>query len=89
MSGQVPDRVLQAPSPRFTHDVFVVHTDASRDVAFVEGYLLPSLGVPHERVFRLQSMALGRPILDEIERLLSDNYISPTTTTRSPQISAA
>ena len=38
-------------------DLFVVHSDA--DIAWVDGYLLPALGLPPERVATSQRLPLG------------------------------
>jgi len=59
---------VQALVNGFAHEVFVVHTDAPRDLAFVDGYLLANLGLAPERVFRLRDLKLGQPISAEIER---------------------
>jgi len=48
--------------------VFVVHADAAADEAFVNGYLLAKLGLAPERVLRLQTLELGRFIIEEVER---------------------
>ena len=57
-----------AAASRFTYDVFVVHSDAPADEAFVNGYVLPKLGLAQERVLRLQTLELARFITEEIER---------------------
>jgi WD40 repeat protein len=59
---------MQASASSLAHEVFVVHTDAPGDLAFVDGYLLANLGLAPERVFRLQDLELGQPIPEEIER---------------------
>ena len=52
----------------FVYDVFVLHADAAADEAFVNGYLLPKLGLAPERVLRRQTLELGRFLTEEIER---------------------
>jgi conflict system STAND superfamily ATPase/TIR domain-containing protein len=46
----------------------MVHADVAADKAFVNGYLLPNLGLAPERVLRLQTLELGHVITEEIER---------------------
>lgn len=60
----------RTPGPPAGHayDAFIVHADNDADNAFVLGYLLPQLGLPPNRVLRLQSLELGRFITDEVER---------------------
>ena len=67
MTLQPPGDHASAAS-RFAYDLFVVHADAATDEAFVNGYLLANLGLPPERVFRLQTLELGQFITREIER---------------------
>lgn len=47
------------------HDVFIVH--AAADEAFVRGYLLDALGLPEDRVLRIQTIELGGWTTKEIE----------------------
>ena len=56
----------QAPTSPFCYDVFVVH--AAADAAFVQGYLIPALDLPPERVLVPTTFELGRSIVTEIER---------------------
>jgi WD40 repeat protein len=62
------EHVSGSAASRFAYDVFVVHADAAADEAFVNGYLLPTLGLAPERVLRRQSLELGQFIAEEIER---------------------
>lgn len=48
------------------YDVFIVH--AAADEAFVRGYLLDALGLPDDRVLRIQTIDLGEWTSKEIER---------------------
>ena len=64
-------QLLAGSSPRAvvdtsTYDAFVVH--AAADESFVQGYLLPELGLAPERVLVPGTLELGRFILGEIER---------------------
>lgn len=59
---------MQAVATSFAHDVFVVHSDAPGDVKFVDDYLLANLALAPERVHRIQTLELGQPILEAIER---------------------
>ncbi len=68
MTLQVDQHASGAAASRFAYDVFVVHADAPADEAFVNGYLVPNLGLPPERVLRLQTLELGQRITEEIER---------------------
>ena len=69
MTLQAPgEHVSGSAASRFAYDVFVVHADAAMDKAFVNGYLLPNLGLAPERVLRLQTLKLGQFITKEIER---------------------
>jgi WD40 repeat protein len=56
----------QLPAGAFAYDVFVVH--AAADDAFVNGYLLPALRLPIERVLVPRTLELGKFIISEIER---------------------
>jgi hypothetical protein len=62
------EHVSGSATCRFAYDVFVVHADAAADEAFVNGYLLPKLGLAPERVLRRQPLELGQLITEEIER---------------------
>jgi hypothetical protein len=62
------DCAVESAASRFAYDVFVVHANAAADEAFVNGYLLPNLGLVPERVLRLQTLELGQLITEEIER---------------------
>src|SRR4051794_20097937 len=66
MTLAAPDDALWSTATGCTYDVFVVH--AAADEWFVKGYLLDKLGLAPERVLRLQTLALGEPITDEVER---------------------
>jgi hypothetical protein len=69
MTLQAPgEHVSGSAASRFAYDVFVVHADAAADEAFVNGYLLPMLGLAPERVLRRQTLELGQSITEEIER---------------------
>src|SRR4051812_2174309 len=69
MTLQAPDEPAPGSAQlHFAYDVFVVHADAPRDEAFVQGYLLARLGLAPERVLRLQTLNLGQFIAEEIER---------------------
>jgi hypothetical protein len=50
----------------FVYDAFVVH--AAADESFVQGYLLPELGLAPERMLVPSTLALGRFIIEELER---------------------
>lgn len=63
VSGESPS---QAEAHTFAYDVFVVH--AAADEAFVQGYLLPELGLAPERILVPKKLRPGRPIIGEIER---------------------
>ncbi|HEX7841588.1 MAG TPA: TIR domain-containing protein [Kofleriaceae bacterium] len=56
----------QTPADTFAYDVFIVH--AAGDEAFVQGYLLPALDLPSDRVLVPRTLELGRFIVAEIER---------------------
>src|SRR5260221_9091662 len=69
MTLQVPgERESGSATGGFAYDVFVVHANAAADEAFVNGYLLAKLGLPPERVLRLQTLELGESMTGEIER---------------------
>src|SRR5512140_2251263 len=69
MMPQAPgEHASPSAAGRFAYDVFVVHADAATDKAFVDGYLLATVGLAPERVFRLQTLELGQSITKEIER---------------------
>lgn len=57
---------LTLTASTFAYDVFVVH--AAADESFVQGYLLPALDLPPERVLVPRTLELGRFIVEEIER---------------------
>jgi hypothetical protein len=63
LHGEDPFR---AGAITFAYDVFVVH--AAADESFVQGYLLPELGLPPERVLVPRTLMVGRPLIEEIER---------------------
>jgi WD40 repeat protein len=50
----------------FDHDIFVIH--AASDEPFVQGYLLPELGLAPNHVLVPSMLRLGRFLLEEIER---------------------
>ncbi len=56
----------RAEAHTFAYDVFVVH--AAADESFVQGYLLPELGLAPERVLVPKKLRPGRLIIGEIER---------------------
>jgi len=56
----------RAEAHTFAYDVFVVH--AAADESFVQGYLLPALGLAPERVLVPKKLCPGRLIIGEIER---------------------
>ena len=58
----------------FAYDAFIVH--ASADRSFVEGYLIPELGIPRARVFVLDSLELGRYVVDEIARGVTTSRVT-------------
>ncbi|HET7506635.1 MAG TPA: TIR domain-containing protein, partial [Kofleriaceae bacterium] len=65
-SSRVEDAGAQAPPAARTYDVFIVH--AADDEAFVQGYLVPSLGLTPDRVLVPRALEPGRFVLGEIER---------------------
>jgi hypothetical protein len=58
--------LFRAEAITLAYDVFVVH--AAADESFVQGYLLPELGLPAERVLVPRTLMVGRPLIEEIER---------------------
>lgn len=52
-------------------DVFISHAKADR--AWVQGYLLPALGLPPERVITPQDFRPGAPVVAEFERAVMDS----------------
>ncbi len=55
----------------YTYDLFISYTEADR--AWVQGYLLPGLGLPPERVIIPQDFRLGAPVVTEFERAVTDS----------------
>ena len=55
-------------------DLFVVHSDA--DAAWVDGYLLPALGLPPQRVATSQRLPLGLPKVSAFDDLLAQSRIT-------------
>src|SRR5688572_23207221 len=53
------------------YDLFVSYAEADR--AWVEGALLPSLGLPRERVITPGDFALGAPVVDEYVRAVTQS----------------
>jgi hypothetical protein len=53
------------------YDLFVSHAEADR--AWVEGALLPALGLPRERVITPDAFALGAPVVDEYVRAVTQS----------------
>ena len=77
MTPQAPgEHVSGSAASWFVYDVLVVHADAATDEAFVNGYLLPKLGLAPERVLRLQTLELGRSITEEIERGVRSSHVT-------------
>jgi len=58
----------------FAYDAFIVH--ASGDRSFVEGYLIPELGIPRARILVLDSLELGRYVIDEIARGVTTSRVT-------------
>jgi hypothetical protein len=54
------------------HDLFVSY--ATEDAAWVEGYLLPGLGLPPERVHTHRDFEPGRPLVDEYARAVEHSH---------------
>jgi formylglycine-generating enzyme required for sulfatase activity len=54
---------------RFSYDLFVAHAPA--DAAWVNGFLLPALGVPAERIITEDRYRLGAVVVEEFERAVS------------------
>jgi TIR domain len=48
------------------YDLLVLHAEADRD--WVQGYLLPALGLPHRSVVTTNSFTAGAPRVTEFER---------------------
>lgn len=77
MTPQAPgEHVSGSAANRFAYDVFVVHADVAADEAFVNGYLLPKLGLAPERVLRCQTLELGQSITEEIARGVRSSRIT-------------
>jgi hypothetical protein len=66
MQQLLAERSPRAEVDTSTYDAFIVH--AAADESFVQGYLLPELGLAPERVLVLGTLELGRFIISEIER---------------------
>src|SRR5262245_23546743 len=64
----------QASRRTWAYDIFVV--PAPEDDWFVLGYLLPALGLPAERVQRIQTFELGRWTAAEIERAFQSSRVT-------------
>ncbi len=99
MTLQAPgETASRCAASRFVYDAFVVHAAAPADEAFVQGYLLAKLGLPPERVLRLQTLELGEFITEEVERgvrssrvttvVLSSTYMDDRWATFGQQIAA-
>ena len=58
----------------FEHDLFLSY--ASADHAWVQGYLIPALGVPRERLITHDDFRLGAPRVNEIERAVTTSRYS-------------
>lgn len=56
------------------YDLFVSYAPADRP--WVEGYLLPALGLPDERIITPRRFEIGRPILGEFERAIQRSRYS-------------
>jgi hypothetical protein len=53
------------------YDVFISHADADR--AWVEGFLLPALGLPPERIITKRDFQLGAAIVAEFEHAVASS----------------
>jgi TIR domain len=52
--------------PKPQYDLFVMHAEADHD--WVQGYLLPELGLPQQSIVTPQSFTPGAPIVRQVER---------------------
>jgi hypothetical protein len=56
-------------SAQTIHDLFI--SCAKADLIWVEGYLLPALGLPKERVITQEAFRPGAPEVSEFDRAVS------------------
>ena len=71
---------------KHTYDLFISYTEA--DKAWVEGYLLPALGLPLERIVTPKDFRPGAAVVAEFERAVTDSrytvlVLSPDTRANS------
>jgi len=59
-------RMAPGPVAAFDHDLFILHAD--EDASFVQGYLLPALGLAADRVLLPSTFKLGARVTDEMDR---------------------
>lgn len=75
MTLHVPaESALQDATNAFAYDAFVVY--ASADEWFVQGYLLPKLGLSPQRVLVPRALKLGQFIISEIERGVQSSRVT-------------
>lgn len=60
-----------AESPVYDFDLFVSYADADRE--WVDGYLLPALGLPADRVVTTHDFEPGAPVAAEVERAVASS----------------
>jgi WD40 repeat protein len=70
------DDLAWSPVCAFEYDVFIVH--ASVDEPFVQGYLIPELGLATERVLVPRQLRVGQSIIEEIERGIRTSRVTIT-----------
>ena len=58
----------------YDHDLFISYARA--DLAWVEGYLLPSLDLPPERVITAQGFAQGASLVAEFEQAIQNSRLT-------------
>lgn len=60
--------------PSHVHDLFISHARA--DIAWVHGYLLPTLGLPPERIITEQNFARGTSLVAEFEQAIQNSRLT-------------
>jgi len=56
----------------YHHDLFISYAEA--DSAWVQGYLIPALGLPEQHVITRQAFRPGAPLVAEIERAVTSSW---------------